>query len=461
MFRLAALLAHGPWHRAGAGSAGQAPRYRPPRDLILETPKPPADPPRTAVPRGYALIVGIAQYKNLDASKQLRFPESDAEAIYRVLINHEGGAFPPENVHFLEGIAGDAGATSGTSSKTGCRRSRSPPDRVVVYFAGHGFVQERQGLSSRRGTSIPTSSTTTAYPMIDARRRAGQQGEGANWKVLLTDACHSGKINAETTNEALEAAVQRAAGELPDADRDHRARAELRGSRTCRPASDSSPTYLVQAFRGYADNDPCDGRITADELIEYVRTNVRRYARERQLSQTPTARGDYEPEMLLGVAHRAACPTATKAPSMLGTAVIEIQHGRGRCLYRRRADRPDVEEPSRWSSPACRAACTSSSGVKAGYEPDRKEVMIAPGQEVTVSLRIRYVRQIKKPAQELNEQGEKLLFTRRSSMSLMNLVPVGAQAERERSEEGGRRCSRRRSPIDPGIQRSRPITSAR
>ena len=27
---------------------------------------------------------------------------------------------------------------------------------------------------------------------------------GANWKVLLTDACHSGKINAETTNEALE-----------------------------------------------------------------------------------------------------------------------------------------------------------------------------------------------------------------------------------------------------------------
>ena len=48
--------------------------------------------------------------------------------------------------------------------------------------------------------------------------------------------------------------------------------------------------------------DPCDGRITADELIEYVRSNVRRYARDRQLSQTPTARGDYEPDMLLGVA---------------------------------------------------------------------------------------------------------------------------------------------------------------
>ena len=44
-------------------------------------------------------------------------------------------------------------------------------------------------------------------------------------------------------------------------------------------------------------------------------------------------------------------------------------------------------------------------GVRDGYEPDRKEVMIAPGQEVTVSLRIRYVRQVKKPAQALNERG--------------------------------------------------------
>ena len=80
--------------------------------------------------------------------------------------------------------------------------------------------------------------------------------------------------------------------------------------------------FLVQAFRGYADSDPCDGRITADELIEYVRTNVRRYARDRQLSQTPTARGDYEPDMLLGVGNGCSAE-GVKAPSMLGTAVVE------------------------------------------------------------------------------------------------------------------------------------------
>jgi tetratricopeptide (TPR) repeat protein len=76
-------------------------------------------------------------------------------------------------------------------------------------------------------------------------------------------------------------------------------------------------------------------------------------------------------------------------------------------------------------------------GAHEGYEPDRQEVMIAPGQEVAVTLRIRYVRQIKKPAQDLNDQGEKLLFTRRSSMSLMNVVPV----ERRQSEADLKRAA--------------------
>ena len=57
----------------------------------------------SAVPRGYALVIGISHYKNLDPEQNLRYPESDAEAIYRVLISQEGGAFPADNVHLLKG----------------------------------------------------------------------------------------------------------------------------------------------------------------------------------------------------------------------------------------------------------------------------------------------------------------------------------------------------------------------
>ena len=381
---------------------------------------------QTAVPRGYALVVGIANYQNLDASKQLRYPESDADSFYRVLISHVGGAFPAENVHFLKGPQATL-ANIKHELEEWLPSVAQPADRVVVYFAGHGFVQNGRGYLAPYDVQ-PENLDASAYPMSTLGDVLANK-VGAGWKVLLTDACHSGKVNAETTNEALEEQFK----SLP-------ASFLTLTATTEREQSFEDPQlatgfgfftyYLVQAFNGYADNDPCDGRITADELIEYVRSNVRRYARERQLSQTPTARGDYEPEMLLGVA--ASClsdGTADKAASMLGTAVIESNmddvdlYVDGKLIGRLSKNKP-------LTLPSLPSGLHEFRGEHEGYEPERKEVMIAPGQEVAVSMRIRYVRKVKKPAEDLNAEGEKLLFTRRSSMSLMNLVPV----ERRQSE---------------------------
>jgi tetratricopeptide (TPR) repeat protein len=395
------------------------------RDLVLAPKNKPIE-TRTAVPRGYALVVGIATYQNLDASKQLRYPESDADSFYRVLISHEGGAFPSENVHFLKGPQ---------ATLSNIRREleewlpsvAQPADRVVVYFAGHGFVQNGRGYLAPYDVQ-PDRLDATAYPMSTLGDVLANK-VGAGWKVLLTDACHSGKVNAETTNDALEAQFK----SLPTSFLTLTATTEREQSFEDPQLSTGYgffTYYLVQAFNGYADNDPCDGRITADELIEYVRSNVRRYARERQLSQTPTARGDYEPEMLLGVA--ASCMsdgTADKSASMLGTAVVESNmddvdlYVDGKLIGRMSKSKP-------LTLPSLPSGLHEFRGEREGYEPERKEVMIAPGQEVAVSLRIRYVRKVKKPAENLNDEGEKLLFTRRSSMSLLNIVPV----ERKQSE---------------------------
>src|SRR5262245_14746239 len=62
------------------------------RDLVLEGNTPP-QPAQSGVPRGYALIIGISAYTNLDASRQLQFAESDAETIYRTIISQQAGAF--------------------------------------------------------------------------------------------------------------------------------------------------------------------------------------------------------------------------------------------------------------------------------------------------------------------------------------------------------------------------------
>ena len=86
-----------PSRRAATSSTKKTPRLNP-----------------TPIPRGYALIIGIANYKNLPAKSQLEFPERDAEAIYSILISPEGGNFRAENVHRLIGAKATLANCAGT-----------------------------------------------------------------------------------------------------------------------------------------------------------------------------------------------------------------------------------------------------------------------------------------------------------------------------------------------------------
>jgi tetratricopeptide (TPR) repeat protein len=389
------------------------------RDLVFQPDKPASTVAETGIPRGYALVIGVSIYQNLDGSRQLLYSESDAEAVYRTLISKEGGAFPAENVHVLLGRNATL-ANIKRELEEWLPSVAQPSDRVLVYFAGHGFVSNGKGYLAPYDVD-PQRLDTTAYPMNTLGTVLAQRVT-ARWKVLLTDACHSGKINAETTNEALDTQFSA----LPTNFLTLTATTE-------REASHEDPKlstgfglftyFLTQAWGGNADNDPCDGRITADELIEYVRSNVRRYAKDRNLSQTPTARGDYEPSMLLGVASACLSKTAASMPSMLGTAVVESNLD-DVDLYVDGTLVGQVHKGKPLSLPTLAAGAHEFKGVHEGYEPDTKQIMILPGQAVTVTLRIRYVKQVKKAALDLVAQGERLLFSRRSTINPLNALPV-------------------------------------
>jgi tetratricopeptide (TPR) repeat protein len=419
---LAALAALPAWAQTPAVQGGAAPATADAaaqsRDLVLATEIEQQD-----VPRGYALVVGVGAYPKLDAARQLQYSESDAEAMYRVLISKEGGAFPAENVKLLTGSEATL-ANIKRELEEWLPSVAQPSDRVVVYFAGHGFVQDGKGYFAPSDVD-PEQLEDTAYPMSAVGDVLANKIK-ANWKVLLTDACHSGKINVETTNEAL----QRQFDALPTTFLTLTAATETEQSFESRDLGSGYgffTYFLVQAFTGYADSDPCDGRITADELVAYVRSSVRRYARERSLSQTPTARGDYEPHMLLGVAN--GCLDALdQKPSMLGTAIVESNLD----VVQVYIDGWLVGTASKGRAlvvPGLPSGQHDFEGVKAGYEPDRKQILIAPGQDSTVTLRIRYARQLKKSAVDLNDAGEKLLFTRRSSLSLANAFGASRQGD--------------------------------
>ena len=151
------------------------------RDRI-EPPKPPSNAPA----QSYAVIVGVAAYPKLPAKLQLHFPERDAQSIYTALISPEGGNFKAENVKVLTGakatLAGirqDIGTWLPSVAKG--------DDRVVIYFAGHGFIYQGKAYLAPYDFDM-ANVTGTGYPM-DELGAAIAGKIHAKWKVLLTDSC--------------------------------------------------------------------------------------------------------------------------------------------------------------------------------------------------------------------------------------------------------------------------------
>src|ERR1700752_3329521 len=140
-----------------------------PRDLKYEENRPEA--PSVSIPRGYALIVGISNYKNLPAKSQLEFSERDADAIYSIFINPEGGNFHAENVHRLTGAQATL-ANVKRELETWLPSMAKEDDRVVIYFAGHGFISGGRAYLAPYDLD-PNNIRGTGYPMDTLGQVAG------------------------------------------------------------------------------------------------------------------------------------------------------------------------------------------------------------------------------------------------------------------------------------------------
>src|SRR5579885_416011 len=232
------------------------------RDLKLEKELPePAAPAPVSIPRSYALVVGIAKYANLPAKAQLQFSERDAESIYSILISPEGGNFHAENVHRLIGPKATL-ANLRRELEEWLPSVSKDNDRVLIYFAGHGFLYSGRAYLAPYDID-PNNIAGTGYPMDDLGAAIGSKIH-AKSKILLTD-------------------------------------------------------YVVRGMEGEADENG-DGIVTADELQDYVYRNVREATNGRQ---NPTsAQGSFDPQMLLAYVPSRARPGQPAAPKT-GTFVVE------------------------------------------------------------------------------------------------------------------------------------------
>jgi tetratricopeptide (TPR) repeat protein len=379
------------------------------------------------VPRGYAVVVGVGEYQTLDHKYFLRFAQSDAQAVYRTLISPEGGAFPAENVHLLLGKDATFSNIRHELEEWLPTVTREP-DRVVVYFAGHGVVDGGSGYFVPYDADIGRL-RDTSYAM----KRIGSVMAGkvkARWKVLLADTCHSGKITPESSNDSIDASL----GEMPKTFLTFSATRENEQSFED-PALDGGyglfSYYLVRALSGFADLTPCDGVVTADELVEYVRSEVRSYARRHSAIQTPNERGGFDDDMILALGK--GCTADTQATRKLtGTLIIEVNMGD--VLVYLDGEMQGIVQPNKpLSLPGIPAGLHTISGIRKGYDPDTKQISVVPGEDRTVTINIRYPERHKKSAEDHLRKGEKLLFSHRSSWSLVDTYAPRSDLEGARS----------------------------
>jgi tetratricopeptide (TPR) repeat protein len=349
-----------------------------------------------AVPRGYALIVGISNYKNLPAKSQLEYPERDADSMYSILISPEGGNFHAENVHRLTGAKATL-ANLKQELEVWLPSVAKEDDRVVIYFAGHGFIQGGRAYLAPFDLD-PANIPGTGYPMDTLGSVAGSKIH-ARSKVLITDSCHSGAITPDADAQAYNKRLLDLSKSM----------FSLTASRDRERSFESAnwggghgifTYYVVKGLEGEADENG-DGIVTADELADYTYRNVREATKGQQ---NPTSdRGSFDPNMLLAYLPSGLRAANAPAPKE-GTLIFETNMD-GVEVFVDGVSHGMVNKSTPLHLPGLRPGTHTIQGVKLGYEPDGpRDETVYPGQEATVSIKILIARRRNKAAlDELND----------------------------------------------------------
>jgi tetratricopeptide (TPR) repeat protein len=353
------------------------------------------------VPRSYALVVGVAKYPNLPPEKALHFTERDADRIYQILISPQGGNFRAQNVQLLIGEKATL-ANLRQQLEEWLPSVAQEGDRVLIYFAGHGFIFEERAYLAPYDID-PKNIHGTGYSMDDLGRIVGTRIK-ATHKILLTDACHSGAITpqAETTqNEAVNRKLMDLSSSMfsltASRDREQSFESQQFGG-----GHGVFTYYVVKGLEGEADASS-DGIVTADELAEYTRYNVRQATNAKQ---TPTSdRGSFDPNMPLAYIPAILSEGSQQRPDQFGTLIFESSMD-GVEIFVDGTSAGVIEKGKTLRLPGLRPGPHVIKGVRMGYEPDGpREEMVYPGQDTTVTIKILYPRRRDKAAVDELDKG--------------------------------------------------------
>ncbi len=130
------------------------------------------------LPRKLGLIVGVNSYQD-SLFRPLRCAENDAKALAQWLVNTKGGKWNPPDVQLVQGQHATKELVESLLAQLYSQVAETG-DKVVLYFAGHAFVDERSGdgylaLSNTRYQDTSTAiSVRTLMQSTQSQSRAEQ-----------------------------------------------------------------------------------------------------------------------------------------------------------------------------------------------------------------------------------------------------------------------------------------------
>jgi tetratricopeptide (TPR) repeat protein len=243
-----------------------------------------------------------------------------------------------------------------------------------------------------------TKPATTGFPMEELGAAIGDKIH-AKWKVLLTDACHSGAISPEDS-----ASLKDRIGDISQS------LFSLTASRDREVANETGDLqgghgvftyFVVKGLEGEADTSH-DGIVTADELAEYVHTQVRQATGGQQ---NPTSdRSSYDKNMWLSFIPANVNP-ATAPPPQLGSLAITVNMDDTEVFVDDKSVGM-VAKGKPFLMPGLQTGPHTIRGVHQGYADDGpRQETVYPGTETTVNIKILIARRRAKPAQEALDKG--------------------------------------------------------
>lgn len=141
--------------------------------------------------RRLGLIIGINSYQDA-AFQPLQYAETDARALAQWFVNAKGGNWSPSDVQHVQGAYATRELVETLITQT-CVNVAEPGDLVLIYFAGHGFLDERTGDGYLALANTRYASPATGIHLPSLMEKALGRSR-ASQVVFLLDYFQTGRL---------------------------------------------------------------------------------------------------------------------------------------------------------------------------------------------------------------------------------------------------------------------------